>query len=136
MKVFLDASALVPWVAPRDQWRPRLFAIVRTLRQEQRTSFCSSTWTYYEALAIANRSGRESVARLRQFMVSEASLAHVDVAIEAQALDRFFAWSDKTASVVDHANLLMAQRLGCQAILSFDNDFVPIASGAGIRLLR
>lgn len=136
MRVFLDASALVPWVAPRDQWRPRLFAVVRTLQSGRQPAFLTSNWTYYEALALANRTGRESVDRLQQFVTSEASLERVDAAIETEALRRFFGWRDKTASVVDHANLLMALRLGCAAIISFDDDFVPIAAGTGIRVLR
>ena len=94
-------------------------------------------YTLSLAQAVArNRGGHELALRLRQFVDREAQISAVTEAVEAEAVRRFFAWADKTASVVDHANLLTAIELGCEAILSFDDDFVQIAAGSGIRILR
>lgn len=136
MRVFLDASCLVPFVVSSDQWHRRLIRIVSGLSAAGDPEFVTTNWTYFEALAITNRAGRRFVDRLRQFVDSEVGCHRVPAATEEQALSRFFAWADKGASVVDHANLLVAQALGCEAILTFDEDFVPIARGTALRVLR
>jgi predicted nucleic acid-binding protein len=135
MRVFLDASAMVPLVVERDQWVLPLRRHLRALRQ-QRCTFMTSNWTYYEALAIVQRAHHILTLQLRRMLEPMATIEPVSLTAEAEALRRFFAWADKTASVVDHANLLMAEALGCDAILSFDDDFVQIATGTGIRVLR
>jgi len=96
----------------------------------------TTNWTYYEALAICRRANYQTARKLRLTVESDAEVVSVTEAVEAEAVRRFFAWADKTASVVDHANLLTAIELGCEAILSFDDDFVQIAAGSGIRILR
>jgi predicted nucleic acid-binding protein len=136
MKVFLDASALVPVVIPRDQWRPRTLAHLKALQALGGVQLATSNWTFYEAAAITKRAGHEPAVRLRRWIGEQASLVAVSPSAESEAVRRFFAWSDKTASVVDHANLLTAIELGCDAVLSFDDDFVQIAAGTGVRVLR
>ena len=136
MKVFLDASALVPLVIPRDQWRLRLLGHLNSLQAAGSVQLATSNWTFCEAVAIAKRAGHQAPLRLRQWLSEQASLVAVTEPTEAEAVRRFFAWADKTASVVDHANLLTAIDLGCEAVLSFDDDFVQIAAGTGVRVLR
>ena len=136
MRVFLDASALVPVAVMRDQWRDRLVGHLTRLRAAGGAELTTTNWTFYEAAAIANRGGHELALRLRQFVDQEALVSAVTHSVEVEAVRRFFTWADKTASVVDHANLLTAMELGCEAILSFDDDFVQIAAGTGIRILR
>ena len=65
-----------------------------------------------------------------------ADAVPVSEQVEREALRRFLEWSDKTASVVDHANLLVAVDQQCDAILSFDDDFAPLVRQAGIQLIR
>lgn len=136
MKVFLDASALVPLALERDQWFLQVRRHLRVIRQAGSPHFVATNWTYFEALSIARRASYHAVTKLKRIVDAEVEVIGVDPVTEAEALRRFFNWRDKTASVIDHANVLMAVRLGCDAILSFDDDFVPIAAGAGIRLLR
>lgn len=135
MRVFLDASALVPLVVERDQWVLPLRRHLRVLRAEK-SALVTSTWTYYEALGLVRRTNHQLTLQLRRMLEAQASITTVSQAAEAEAVRRFFAWADKTASVVDHANLLTAIELRCDAILSFDDDFVQIAGGTGIRILR
>lgn len=134
--MFLDASCLVPFVVKQDQWHTRLLGIVSRLQAAGRTEFITSNWTYYEALAVSTRGGRRFAHRVRQFVEAQVSLHAVNPEQETEAVRRFFAWDDKTASVVDHANLLVAQDECCAAILSFDADFIAIAGGTGLRVLR
>ncbi len=136
MKVFFDASALVPLALERDQWILKLRRHLKAIREAGSPRLLTTNWTYFEALSITRRASYHTADKLRRVVDAQVEMERVDAAIEAEALRRFFAWRDKTASVIDHANLLMAQRLGCDAILSFDDDFVPIASGTGIRVLR
>lgn len=136
MKVFLDASALVPLALERDQWFLQARRHLRAIRQAGTPHFVATNWTYFEALSVTRRASYHTVTKLKRLVDSEVEIVPVDPVIEAEALRRFFAWRDKTASVIDHANLLMAVRLGCDAILSFDDDFVPIAAGTGVRILR
>lgn len=135
MKVFLDASALVPLVLERDQWVLPLRRHLRLLHAEN-AGLITSTWTFYEALAILRRVGFPLADQLRRMVADEVGLLPVSPAVESNAVGRFFSWADKTASVVDHANLLIAIEQRADAILTFDSDFLPIAQGTGIRILR
>jgi predicted nucleic acid-binding protein len=134
--IFLDASGLVPMEVARDQWRPRLERVMAGLRRGGRVSFVTSTWTLYEALALVRRREERRVRHLYDRASETMSIVAVDPATEDEALRRFLTWTDKGASVVDHANLLVAVRTGCEAILSFDDDFSPLVHVAGLRLLR
>lgn len=73
---------------------------------------------------------------LFQHVSRAGAIVRVDDATESEALRRFLTWSDKSASVVDHANAMVAAATRCDAIVSFDEDFVPLASAAGLRILR
>lgn len=133
--IFLDASALVPMVVMRDQWRPSLLRVMEGLRRAGRPSFVTSNWTLYEALALCRRSSHEIALSLLTNSETQMQVATVSGRTEAEALQRFRRWADQTASVVDHANLLVAMEARCEAILSFDSDFKPIVRAAGLRLL-
>jgi predicted nucleic acid-binding protein len=134
-RVFLDASALVPMAAEWDQWRPRFQEALLHLRRSGPVDLITTNWTLYEALAVAQRRGKRSALNLFRLASSGVEVVPVTEAVEAEALRRFLAWHDKTASVVDHANALVASEEGCDAIISFDADFVPLATAAGMRLL-
>jgi predicted nucleic acid-binding protein len=136
LRVLLDASALVPLALERDQWVLQVRRHLRALRAGPAPTLVTTYWTYYEALGICRRASSLVVRKLRLTVETDLTVVPVSEAAVAEALRRFFAWQDKTASVVDHANLLMAQALGCQAILTFDDDFLPIAHGTGIRILN
>lgn len=120
----------------RDQWALQVRRHLQALRQLGPAELTTTNWTYYEALAICRRAGMRTVDKMRRTVESQVAIWPVGAAQEIEALRRFFAWGDKLASVVDHANLLAAIHLGCEAILSFDEDFVPIARGTGVRVLR
>lgn len=136
MRIFMDASGWVPSVVTTDQWRVAFQRIMRELRQLPRIEIVTTNWTLYEAMALARRQSHELAARLYERAISGAETIEVGADVEREAVRRFLGWRDKSASVVDHANGLVAERLRCQAIISFDNDFVPIAAAAGMRLLR
>lgn len=133
--ILVDASALVPFVVREDQWHPALRRTLIVLRSAGAPAFLTTNWTLYEALAVSRRRGAATSARLHDLVRGTMNVVAVPAGVEAEALDRFLSWRDKLASVVDHANLLVAQRFGCEAILSFDVDFVPLVRSAGIRLI-
>ena len=133
--IFLDASALVPMVVTRDQWRPALVRVMQGLRRAGQPSFVTTNWTLYEALALCRRTSHDVALSLYESVASQMQIAAVSGRTEAEALARFIRWRDQGASVVDHANLLVAVETRCEAILSFDSDFKPIARAAGLRLL-
>ncbi|HET7737363.1 MAG TPA: PIN domain-containing protein [Tepidiformaceae bacterium] len=135
MRAFLDASAWVALADVRDIRAERMRRIMSELRL-QRAQFATTTWTLYEALAVTQRGGKGLSIDLHRRALRIARVERVPFEIERQALRRFLDWTDKWASVVDHANILVAQRLSCDAVVSFDADFVPLAGGAGIELLR
>jgi predicted nucleic acid-binding protein len=135
MIVLVDASALVPMQIMRDQHSARLSRIVIDLIGRG-TDLVTTNWTLYEALALANRYGHPQALELFRRVASFAATHSVDEDIERESLRRFLNWKDKSASVVDHANLLVAARTGCSAILSFDDDFAPLVRQAGLQLLR
>jgi predicted nucleic acid-binding protein len=134
MRVFMDASAWVASAVKTDAWAPDFARVMAELRG-QRIELFTTTWTLYEALAILRRRKPEAVDLLFQRATGQGSVLAVDPEIEQEALRRFLKWKDKGASVVDHANALVAILQHCDAILSFDDDFVPLAKAGGIRLL-
>jgi predicted nucleic acid-binding protein len=133
--VFVDASALVPMELIRDQWHGRLVQVLADLRRAGSVRFLTSNWTLYEALALTRRAGHGSAVSLHRQVTRAFELVTVPPTVEAEALRRFLAWSDKQASVVVHANFLVARERRCDAILTFDSDFVAIARRTGMRLI-
>ena len=126
---------MVPLAVTRDQWRLAVERVMAGLRSVGSPSFVTSNWTLYEALAQAQRASKQVARNLHDYVSAEFTVLAIGTAIEREALRRFLAWQDKSASVVDHANLLVAVEFGCEAIVSFDSDFQPLARGAGLRLL-
>jgi predicted nucleic acid-binding protein len=96
----------------------------------------TTNWTLYEALALARHRQPPTAGRLFQIATNIASVVPVDQAVEREALRRFLTWTDKGASVVDHANVLVALQRRCDAILSFDDDFAELVPNTGLQLLR
>jgi predicted nucleic acid-binding protein len=135
MRVFIDASAWVAKAVSNDQWAPELRRVMRELRGG-RIELVTTTWTLYEALAVARRRKPGATQLLFRDALANSRVVAVDPEVEQEALQRFLAWDDHGASIVDHANTLVAAQLRCQGLLSFDADFVPLAAAAGIRLLR
>ncbi len=136
MKLFVDASGWVPMEMRRDHWRPDLDRVMAMLRQERRLKMITTNWTMFEALAITRRRAGDAAQRLHAVIAMRANVVSVSEAAEAEAIRRFLTWSDLGASVVDHANVIIAERERCDAILSFDRDFVPLAAAAGLRIFR
>ena len=137
MRVFLDASAMIPMEVLQDQHRARLELVMRRLRIDHPNgiSFVTTNWTLYEALAQARRRGWQAAIQLFQRIDELADVVPVDERIEEEALRRFLRWRDKSASVVDHTNALAAEARQCDALLSFDADFVALAAAVGLKLL-
>lgn len=131
-RVFLDASAMVPMADRRDQWRLRVNHHLQTLNG---VALTTSNWTLYEALALVQRRSKQLALELYGQISETAEVVPVGAEVEAEALRRFFTSRDKSASVVDHANGLIAVEAGCDAILTFDDDFVAIGAGSGLRIL-
>jgi predicted nucleic acid-binding protein len=134
MRVFMDASAWVAGAVNSDSQAENLHRVMATLRG-QRIELFTTTWTLYEALAVVRRRKPEAVQLLFERAVNNGSVIAVDPDVEREALARFLKWRDKKASVVDHANTLVAGLHRCEAIISFDRDFVPLAAAGGMRLL-
>ena len=107
---------------------------MRQLASEKAT-YVTTNWTLYEALAIARRAGWAPMTALYRHALTLCYPVSVAAEIEAVALRRLLGWRDRTASMVDHANVLVAVEEGCDTIISFDRDFVLLAAGSGLRLL-
>jgi predicted nucleic acid-binding protein len=135
MRIFLDASAWVARAVSSDQWSPEFRRVMAGLRG-QPVELVTTTWTLYEALAVTRRRKAPATQVLFRDAVTNSRVVAVDPEVEQEALQRFLSWDDKGASVVDHANVLVAARYRCRGLVSFDADFVPLASAEGIRLLR
>ena len=134
MRILVDASALVPLVVERDQWHRSVTRVLGTMRARPPV-LITTNWTLYEALAVAQRYGHLRALALFQLVSQQVRIVPVDPDLEAEALRRFLSWNDKTASVVDHANLLVARAERCDAVLSFDADFVPLVASTGVAVL-
>jgi predicted nucleic acid-binding protein len=134
--VLADASALVPMVDERDQWWLALQRVLRALSAGGQYRLRTTNWTLYEAMALAKRRSQPVANRLYDLMNDSGSIVAVNPIVELEAVRRFRLWADKSASIVDHANALVALQLHCAAIISFDDDFRPLVAGSGIRLLR
>jgi predicted nucleic acid-binding protein len=134
--IFLDASAIVPLQVQSDQWYEASERVMRALRAQRGVHYVTTNWTLYEAVSLARRSSAAQSVALFARMVQLSQIVGVTREIELAAVDRFLRWTDKGASVVDHANLLVAESHRCEAILSFDRDFIPLAAAAGLRILR
>jgi len=135
MRVFVDASAWVALADTGDHQAPRARVLMADLRRKH-AQFATTNWTLYEALAVSQRVGKGAAIDLHRRALRLARLVFVSHEDESEALRRFLDWEDKYASVVDHANILVAARTSCDAVLSFDSDFIPLAGAAGITLLR
>ncbi len=137
MKVLVDASAWVPMEVASDQWRPHVLRVLSELRERREPIELHTTnWTLYEALSITRRRDPRLALLLHDRASKGARVVRVEPALEKEAVANFLKWKDKKASVVDHANTVAAVRSGCEAILSFDRDFIPLAAAAGLRVLR
>jgi len=136
VRVFVDASAWVPMEIASDQWRPAITRVMDGLKRERGLHLVTTNWTLYEALSIVQRRGPAFARMLHRRVKASAAIVTVDEVTERRAVANFLRWADKTASVVDHANTLAAVRYRCDAILSFDADFIPLAAAAGLRVLR
>jgi len=132
MRVFVDASAWIPLVVPRDQHATTLRRVLADIRSP---NLITTNWTLYEALAVTRRRRPGAEQLLIQGVLRQATVIPVETTIEAEALRRFLEWRDKGASVVDHANLLVSLRERCEAVISFDADFAPLAAAVPIRLI-
>ena len=119
-------------VVPRDQ---HAGSLRRVLASTRTANLFTTNWTLYEALAVTRRRRPGAEQLLMAGVLRQATVVPVEPAIEADALRRFLEWEDKGASVVDHANLLVALRERCDAVISFDSDFGPLAAATSIRLL-
>ena len=135
MRAFMDASAWIPLQIRRDQHALRLREILLEI-DDGALDLVTTNWTLYEALATTARWGHGHAKQLYSTVEAECEVVGVDDVVETKALSRFLAWADKSASVVDHANLLVALDEGCDALVSFDSDFAALVPATGLRLLR
>jgi predicted nucleic acid-binding protein len=119
-----------------DQWRPNVMRLMAELRPLRRLRLFTTNWTLYEALSIARRTDPRYAVVLNERAQVTSTVVRIDQELEREAVRRFFSWTDKKASVVDHANTVAAVQTRCEAILSFDRDFIPLAAAAGLRILR
>ena len=136
MNVFVDASAWVPMDVAVDQWRPSILRVMSELRPQRRLRLYTTNWTLYEALSIARRHDPRFAMMLNQRAQVASTIIRVNAELERDALENFLGWVDKKASVIDHANTLAAVSTNCDAIISFDRDFIPLAAAAGLKILR
>ncbi len=118
-----------------DAWRPRFQEAFHLLHRSGPFTLVTTNWTLYEALAVSQRRGKRFAVGLFSMASNSVDIVPVSPDVEAEALRQFLAWGDQTASVVDHANTLVALNEDCDAILSFDLDFVPLAAAAGIAMV-
>jgi predicted nucleic acid-binding protein len=135
--VFVDASAWLATANGRDRYHAVARAVLDACRA-QRVQLVTTTWTAYEAISILkSREGSEAVARLWSLLTQSAfvNLVYVTREIEERALNLFLGFGDKTWGVVDCANLIVMEDLGCQQAFGFDHHFVEASSQRGFQVL-
>lgn len=133
----VDASA---WLANTNR-RDEHHSVARTLLDAflaQRIQLATTTWTVYEALSmLKSLAGWNVAANLWALVTDHKAVVLVDVTkdIERRALDLFFGYRDKTWGVVDCANLVVMEDLGCRRAIGFDHHFREAGRQRGFELL-
>jgi predicted nucleic acid-binding protein len=133
----VDASAWLASTNGRDQY----YEIARSLLVdciEEHVRLVTTNWTAYEALSMAkSRGGWELASDLWTILTNPSAVELVDVTngIERRALELFFGYRDKTWGVVDCANLIVMEDLGCRQALGFDRHFQEASRQRGFELL-
>jgi uncharacterized protein len=135
--VFVDASA---WVASTNS-RDQNYEVARSLLVEcfaARIRLVTTNWTAYEAISMAkSRGGWDLATDLWTILSNPKSVEFVEITkeIERRALDLFFGYRDKTWGVVDCANLIVMEDLGCGQAFGFDRHFLEASRQRGFELL-
>ncbi len=86
-------------------------------------------------MSLARRFGHTFALEIFERASRQMTLARVTSDEELEAVRRVLSWRDKEASVVDHANVIVARRERCGAVLTFDQDFLDIAPAEGLTIL-
>jgi predicted nucleic acid-binding protein len=99
----------------------------------------TSTWTVYEALTvIKGRVGYRAAEELWKVICDPELVFLIKVTedVEAEALWLFFNYRDKVWGIVDCANLIIMEKLGCRQALAFDRHFEEAANQRGFVVRR
>jgi predicted nucleic acid-binding protein len=136
--VFVDASA---WVAITNRTDRNHSGAVQILRRllGSSTRLITTTWTSYEALTIVkSRLGFSQAERLWDRIQSRTvvDFVLVDEDVERDAVDLFWKFKDKTWGVVDCANLVVMNSVGCRQAFAYDRHFVEASRQFGFALIK
>lgn len=135
--VFADASAWVAIANRSDRYHAEAIRAYQSLLRDQ-TPLVTSTWTVYEALSIVKtKLGYHQAGRLweRICRPSVVSLIKIDERIEAEALQLFWRYRDKSWGVVDCSSLRLMEKVGCHQAFAFDRHFSEASKQYGFSLL-
>jgi len=136
--VFVDASAWVAITNRKDRKHKEAVQIYRRLL-ESPTLLITTTWTTYEALTIVkSRLGFSQAERLWDRIKSRAvvDLVWIDERIEERALELFWRYKDKEWGVVDCANLVVMEAIGCRQAFAYDAHFTEASRQFGFTVVK
>jgi len=136
-RVFVDASAWIPVIFPRDRLHESARQVLEALKQEK-ALLVTTNWTAYEAVSwLKGRDGYD-VARLLWRVLTDRNLVwweSITPEIKAQAVEIFWRYKDKRWGVVDCASHIVMELTGCLRAFGYDRHFQEAALQYGFSLL-
>jgi len=131
---FVDASAWVALFDARDGHHDEASTYYRLLIDDLDEPIVTSNWMVYEALfVVKSHAGYESMYELRRSLSQRVGITVVRVSEQAEqeAIDLFIdpAYRNRRWSVVDCANVVIANEHGCQDFFAFNPRGYPELCG-------
>jgi predicted nucleic acid-binding protein len=121
--VFVDTSALLPLLNPRDVWHERARRSFQA-PQSREGPLVTTSYVLIEAYALlARRLGIVAVRAFRSEFAPLFEVEWVDEALHEEALDLLLLRSRRGLSLVDAASFVTMRRHGIGQALAFDKHF-------------
>jgi predicted nucleic acid-binding protein len=121
--VFVDTSALLPLLNPRDGWHDRAHRSFREL-QTRDGRLLTTSYVLIEAYALlARRLGMVAVREFRSGFTPLLEVKWVDEVLHEEALDLLIQRNRRGLSLVDAASFVVMRRHGIAEAFAYDRHF-------------
>lgn len=124
MKVFVDAGAWIALADRADQYHAQAMSMLRDLSPSQ--SLHTSNYIVAETVTRLRRTAGHHVAWRWVQAIRRSPRLHLhyaDAGVDEWALRVFKKYADHELSFVDCATVAWMERLGCERLFAFDDDF-------------
>jgi predicted nucleic acid-binding protein len=125
--VFVDSSAWIAILNPRDQYNARAVGFFRTLN---RTTLVTTNYVLSEAVTWFMQSRVQRFGRRLKEIIDASRQSHmlrlawIDEAVHNAAWDLLERHEDQGFSFCDCTSFVVARSYGVDSVFSFDSDFV------------